>query len=45
MLMSRNIVEHPLEAFLLTARKAPVTTAGSDVFLLGGSNLIPYRPD
>ena len=45
MLKSRNIVEHPLEAFLLTARKAPVTTAGSDVLLLGGSNLIPYRPD
>ena len=42
---SRNIVEHPLEAFLLTARKAPVTTAGSDVLLLGGCNLIPYRPD
>ena len=45
MLKSRNIVEHPLEAFLLTARKAPVTTAGSDVLLLGGCNLIPYRPD
>ena len=45
MLKSRNIVEHPLEAFLLTAREAPVTTAGSYVLLLGGSNLIPYRPD
>ena len=45
MLKSRDIVEHPLEAFLLTAREAPVTTAGSDVLLLGGCNLIPYRPD
>ena len=45
MLKNRDIVEHPLEAFLLTAREAPVTTAGSDVLLLGGSNLIPYRPD
>ena len=42
--MIRDIVEHPLETLLLTARETPMTTARSDILLLGSGNLIPHRP-
>ena len=41
-----DVIHHPLEALLLTRRKAPVAARGSDVALLGGSDFIvcgPYR--
>ena len=39
-----DVIHHPPEALLLTRRETPVSTRGSDVALLGGSDFIVCGP-